>query len=191
MASRESQNAVHFDELYRDLILDHYRNPRNRGTLEDAGVVVEGFNPSCGDEITVALRLSSAASNGSRGETSVGAVRFGGQGCSISQSSASMLTQEIAGRPVGEVRALSRAVQEMLTDEGFDVDSTDVGDLEALSGVARFPVRVKCALLAWKVLDQALRELAGPSPNEEGPDPDGQDPTVEDDSDIQTRTTSV
>ena len=109
-------------------------------------------------------------------------IRFGGQGCSISQSSASMLTQEIAGRPIDDARALSRAVQRMLTDDGFDPDSTDVGDLEALSGVARFPVRIKCALLAWKVLDAALNEVAGPDADAAG---------AEDDSDIQTRITSV
>ena len=169
--SKEAQNPVQFDELYRDLILDHYRNPRNKGALNDPGVVVEGFNPSCGDEVTVALRMDDGA---------LDAVRFRGSGCSISQSSASMLTEEIAGRPVDEVRALSRAVQQMLTDEGFDLEATDVGDLEALSGVARFPVRIKCALLAWKVLDQALQEVTGAGP-------DGTD----DDSDIQTRLASA
>jgi len=181
VASREAQNTIQFDELYRDLILDHYRSPRNKGTLDDAGVVVEGFNPSCGDEVTVALSLI-ANPNGEDSDTasSVGAIRFGGQGCSISQSSASMLTEEIAGRSIHEVRALSRSVQQMLTDEGFDIESTDVGDLEALSGVARFPVRIKCALRAWNVLDQAIREVTGADP----------DQTAEDDSDIQTRTTS-
>ena len=166
-ANAEAQHHVQFDELYRDLILDHYRNPRNKGDLDDAAIVVEGFNPSCGDEVRVALRLD---------DGTVSEIRFGGSGCSISQSSASMLTEEIVGRPLDEVRTLTRAVQHMLTDEGFDLDSTDVGDLEALSGVARFPVRIKCALLAWKVLDQALQQV-------DGADPDG----TEDDSDIQTR----
>ena len=180
-SNREAQHSVAFDDLYRDLILDHYRNPRNKGALDDAGVVVEGFNPSCGDEVSVALRLDppgDAPAPG--GDVRVQQIRFGGQGCSISQSSASMLTQEIAGRPIDDARALSRAVQRMLTNDGFDPDSTDVGDLEALSGVARFPVRIKCALLAWKVLDAALNEVAGP-------DPAG----GEDDDDIQTRITSV
>ena len=177
MAGRESQNRVEFDELYRDLILDHYRSPRNKGALDDASIVVEGFNPSCGDEVKVALRLD----EGPNGNGSVGAIRFAGQGCSISQSSASMLTEEIEGRPVDEVRALSRAVQRMLTEEGFDLDGVDIGDLEALQGVARFPVRIKCALLAWKVLDQALHELAGADPQR----------PIEDDSDIQTRITNV
>ena len=166
MPNREAQNAVAFDDLYRDLILDHYRSPRNKGELDEAGVIVEGFNPSCGDEVSVALRLDGDAVDG---------VRFAGSGCSISQSSASMLTQEITGRPLEEVRALSAAVQQMLTDEGFDLDGDDIGDLEALAGVARFPVRIKCALLAWKVLDQALNELTGTAAG------------ADDDSDIQTR----
>jgi nitrogen fixation NifU-like protein len=180
-SNREAQYGVVFDDLYRDLILDHYRNPRNKGGLEDAGVVVEGFNPSCGDEISVALRLDAPDGAGAAADDArVGQVRFGGQGCSISQSSASMLTEEASGRPIADVRALSRAVQRMLTDDGFDLDSADVGDLEALSGVARFPVRIKCALLAWKVLDEALKVVAGP-------DPAG----GADDDDIQTRVTSA
>jgi nitrogen fixation NifU-like protein len=166
MPSQESQNTVQFDDLYRDLILDHYRNPRNKGVLDDAGVVVEGFNPSCGDEISLGLR---------RSDGSVDAVRFSGQGCSISQSSASMLAEQIEGRPLDEIRELSRTVQQMLADENFDVDAVDLGDLEALQGVARFPVRIKCALLAWKVLDQALDKITGAASNSG------------DDTDIQTR----
>lgn len=174
--NREAQHRVEFDDLYRDLILDHYRNPRNTGALDDASIVVEGFNPSCGDEVKFGLRLD----GGPNGDASVGAIRFLGQGCSISQSSASMLAEEIEGRPLDEVRALSRAVQRMLTEDGFDVDSVDIGDLEALQGVARFPVRIKCALLAWKVLDEALSELAGADPQR----------APQEDSDIQTRITS-
>ena len=181
MPNREAQHSVAFDDLYRDLILDHYRNPRNKGALDDAGVVVEGFNPSCGDEVSVALRLDAPADGDTApGHAHVQQIRFSGQGCSISQSSASMLTEETEGRPIDDVRALSRAVQRMLTDDRFDLDSTDVGDLEALAGVARFPVRIKCALLAWKVLDEALKVVAGP-------DPAG----GEDDDDIQTRVTSA
>ncbi len=168
MPSPEAQHPVQFDELYRDLILDHYRSPRNKGTLEGASVVAEGFNPACGDEIQIALTL-----NGDK----IAAIRFQGQGCSISQSSASMLTEEAQRRSLAELRALSAAVQAMLTQDGFDVDAADVGDLESLQGVARFPVRIKCALLAWKVLEQALAEASGGS--------------VETDSDIQTRVASA
>ena len=144
------------DELYRDLILDHYRNPRNKGDLTairgSSTVIAEGLNPSCGDEIQIAVKIDDGR---------VTDVRFAGQGCSISQSSASMLTDQTADQPIDHIRTLSGNVQQMLTDESFDLDAVDVGDLEALQGVARFPVRVKCALLAWKVLEQALAEATG------------------------------
>ena len=116
---REARNPVHFDDLYRDLILDHYRNPRNKGPLPEAAVVVEGFNPSCGDEVSVALRLNGDI---------IHAIRFQGEGCSISQSSASMLAQELQGRSVTAARTLSRSAQRLFTEEGFDIDAVDVGD---------------------------------------------------------------
>ena len=134
------------------MILDHYRQPRNRGALEAASVAAEGFNPSCGDEIQLSILLE---------DDIVAALRFGGAGCSISQSSASMLTEALAGRSLDDARQLSGHVQAMLTDDAFNLDAVDLGDLEALSGVARFPVRIKCGLLAWKVLDQALARAAG------------------------------
>ena len=161
---KERLQPVEFDDLYRDLILDHYRNPRNSGPLDGAGVVAEGVNPSCGDEIQVAIKLEDGR---------LAAVRFRGQGCSISQSSASMMTQETVGRSLDAVRALAETAQQLFTREDFDVDAVDIGDLEALQGVVRFPVRIKCALLAWKVLEQALAEETGE--------------TVQADSDIQTR----
>jgi nitrogen fixation NifU-like protein len=167
MANREAQNPVDLDELYRDVILDHYRRPRNRGTRSDATVAAEGFNPSCGDEIQLSVMIDGDAVSG---------LGFGGSGCSISQSSASMMTEAIDGRSLAQARQMSYHVQQMLTDDSFDLDAVDLGDLEALSGVARFPVRIKCGLLAWKVLDQALAQAAGE--------------TVDDDSDIPTRVTS-
>ena len=167
VANRESQNPVDLDDLYRDVILDHYRRPRNRGARDDATVSAEGFNPSCGDEI----QLSVAVINGT-----VDGLGFGGSGCSISQSSASMMTEAMTGRTLESAREMSRHVQQMLTDDTFDLDVVDLGDLEALSGVAKFPVRIKCGLLPWKVLDQVLANAAGE--------------TVSDDSDIPTRVTS-
>ncbi len=167
MANREAQNPVDLDELYRDVILEHYRRPRNRGQRDDATVSAEGFNPSCGDEIQLSMVIDGDA---------VSALGFGGSGCSISQSSASMMTEAIGGQSLAQARRTSRHVQQMLTDDRFDLDAVDLGDLEALSGVARFPVRIKCGLLAWKVLDQALARAAGD--------------TLEDDSDIPTRVTS-
>lgn len=164
MASRERQNPVELDELYRDVILDHYRRPRNRGLLAAAAVQAEGFNPSCGDEIQLSVAITEGAVSG---------LGFGGSGCSISQSSASMMTEALDGRPLAEAQQLSQHVQQMLTDDQFDLDAVDLGDLEALSGVAKFPVRIKCGLLAWKVLDQALAQALGDA--------------VDADSDIPTR----
>ena len=168
MSNREAANPVQLDELYRDVILDHYRRPRNRGVDASAGIAAEGFNPSCGDEIKLSVTLIDGA---------LSDVRFDGAGCSISQSSASMLTEAAEGRAIAEVRELSTAVQGMLTDEDWDLDSFDLGDLEALSGVARFPVRIKCGLLAWKVLDQALAQADGAA--------------IDDDTDIPTRIVST
>ena len=168
MSNREAANPVQLDELYRDVILDHYRSPRNRGVDASAGIAAEGFNPSCGDEIKLSVKLIDGA---------LSDVRFDGAGCSISQSSASMLTEAAEGRPIADARRLSTAVQGMLTDEDWDLDSFDLGDLEALSGVARFPVRIKCGLLAWKVLDQALAQADGAA--------------IDDDTDIPTRIVST
>jgi nitrogen fixation NifU-like protein len=144
------------EDLYREIILDHYRTPRNRGELPTPpAVVAQGHNPLCGDEITVYLQLD--------GDT-VTDVKVGGQGCSISQSSASMMTQAIKGRSVDEVRALVRRFKGMMSiTEDTDADGAGpageevaLGDLEALQGVVKFPVRIKCATLAWNTLLDAL-----------------------------------
>lgn len=152
MPNQEAQHPVQFDDLYRDLILDHYRSPRHKGSLDRPTVAAEGMNPSCGDEIRVELRVEDGALRD---------IAFSGSGCSISQASASMLTEEADARGLDELAALSQRVQDMLTHEDFDLDAHDLGDLEALHGVAKFPVRIKCALLAWKVLELALAELRG------------------------------
>jgi nitrogen fixation NifU-like protein len=144
------------EDLYREIILDHYRSPRNRGELPTPpAVVAQGHNPLCGDEITVYLQVD--------GDT-VTDVKVGGQGCSISQSSASMMSQAIKGHSVEEVRALVKRFKGMMSIEDADGDGagdgagTDVslGDLEALQGVVKFPVRIKCATLAWNTLLDAL-----------------------------------
>ena len=153
------------EDLYREIILDHYRNPRNRGELEcPPARRAEGYNPLCGDEIVVYLELDA----GGR----VADLKIGGQGCSISQSSASMMSQAVMGRTVEEIRALNTAFKALMTihesrlegDEG-DGSGTDtpvpdptvsLGDLAALQGVVKFPVRIKCATLAWNTLTQAL-----------------------------------
>ncbi len=137
------------DDLYRDLILEHYRHPRGAAPIEHADRRAEGQNPLCGDQCAVAL-----AFDGDR----VGRVAYRGEGCSISVASGSMMAGEIEGLPVERVRALMESVRAML--QGREPGpGVDLGDLEALQGVARFPVRVKCALLPWTTLEQAL---AGP-----------------------------
>jgi nitrogen fixation NifU-like protein len=157
------------EDLYREIILDHYRNPRNRGELEAPPAHrVEGFNPLCGDEIIVYLEV-----DGDR----ITDVRISGQGCSISQSSASMMSSAIKGRTTEEARAVTRAFKAMMSIHESsldgDVDGTDglegadgdvkLGDLEALRGVVKFPVRIKCATLSWNTLAQGLDEATQPA----------------------------
>jgi nitrogen fixation NifU-like protein len=153
------------EDLYREIILDHYKSPRNRGQLETPPAVkAEGHNPLCGDEIQVYLLL-----DGDR----VVDVRISGQGCSISQSSASMMSQAVKGKTLAEVRALVRAFKAMMSihehDLGGDGDDepadataeVKLGDLEALRGVVKFPVRIKCATLAWNTLVQGIDDAIG------------------------------
>jgi nitrogen fixation protein NifU and related proteins len=152
---------VSLDELYRDVILDHYSRPRNRGVAHPADATREGANPLCGDEIRVSLRVRDGI---------VEDVRFEGKGCSISQASASMMTEQIKGKPVAEANRLIAAFKAMMhTLPGSDPAAADeLGDLVALSGVRKFPVRVKCATLSWITLEMALEEL-GLSKSAEGP----------------------
>ena len=137
-----------FDELYRELILDHYRSPRHSEPLADADVVAEGYNPLCGDEVELRIDFK----NGSVSDLSVG-----GRGCSISRASGSMMTDLVIGKPVADVRKLSELFQEMMTDPEAEAPE-ELGDLEALQGVAKFPVRVKCATLAWHTLEDGLKQ---------------------------------
>ncbi|MEN9504298.1 MAG: hypothetical protein RI958_224 [Actinomycetota bacterium] len=138
------------DDLYREIILDHYRSPRNRGQLEPPAAHAVGHNPLCGDEIEVFLAVQDGV---------VSDIKVGGQGCSISQSSASMMSQAVKGKSIDEVRALVRRFKSMMSIEEPDTEpAVDVklGDLEALQGVVKFPVRIKCAVLAWNTLTEAL-----------------------------------
>jgi nitrogen fixation NifU-like protein len=146
------------EDLYREIILDHYRTPRNRGELDTPPAVrSDGHNPLCGDEITVYLAV-----DGQGDDAVVSDVKISGQGCSISQSSASMMSQAVIGKDVGEVRALLRRFKSMMSIEGIEEQPGDadieLGDLEALQGVVKFPVRIKCAVLGWNTLAQALDE---------------------------------
>ncbi len=138
------------EDLYREIILDHYRTPRNRGELPPPAQHAEGHNPLCGDEITVYLDVDGDV---------VDDVKVSGQGCSISQSSASMMSAAIKGKSVPEVRALVRRFKGMMsieTDGEEPDENVPLGDLEALQGVVKFPVRIKCATLAWNTLLEAL-----------------------------------
>ena len=147
------------EDLYREIILDHYRTPRNRGELPTPPARhAEGHNPLCGDEITVYVDVDGDA---------VSDVKVSGQGCSISQSSASMMSAAIKGKSITEVRALVRRFKGMMSIETDDADEADeqveLGDLEALQGVVKFPVRIKCATLAWNTLLDALEAPASDS----------------------------
>lgn len=136
-----------FDDFYREIILDHYKKPRNRGELVAPTQRVEGVNPVCGDEIHLDLVV--------HGQT-IDDLTFWGQGCSISQSSASMLTERLKGRTVEEAGRVLGKVRAMLIDGALPDD--ELGDLQALEGVAKLPVRVKCALLCWNVLQDGLKQ---------------------------------
>jgi nitrogen fixation NifU-like protein len=138
------------EDLYREIILDHYKSPRNRGSLEPPAVRAEGHNPLCGDEIEVFLDVTDGI---------ITDIKIGGQGCSISQSSASMMSAAVKGKPIADVRALISRFKHMMSidEDGPEPDtSAPLGDLEALQGVVKFPVRIKCAVLSWNTLAEAL-----------------------------------
>jgi nitrogen fixation protein NifU and related proteins len=158
------------EDLYREIILDHYRSPRNRGELPvPPAHRTEGFNPLCGDEIVVYVEVDDP-SKGS--DAVITDVKIGGQGCSISQASASMMSAAVKGKSVGEIGDLTKAFKAMMSihesslegedgaPEPEDVPEVTLGDLEALRGVVRFPVRIKCATLSWNTLGQAIEEAA-------------------------------
>jgi nitrogen fixation NifU-like protein len=134
-------------DLYRDVILDHNRRPRNFGALESADASVEGFNPMCGDRLTVRLKMD---------EDTISDIRFEGQGCAISTASASMMTEAVKGRTRAEALRLFDRVHELLTDDAAP-PADELGKLAALSGVREYPARVKCASLCWHTLASALR----------------------------------
>jgi len=160
------------EDLYREIILDHYRSPRNRGELESPPAVrVEGFNPLCGDEIVVTLDVEDGV---------LADIKIAGTGCSISQSSASIMTAAVKGKAVADVRELIATFKGMMSihestlpsvdgadgateapePEAIDIDA--LGELAALQGVVKFPVRIKCATLSWNTLTQGLDEVSAP-----------------------------
>jgi nitrogen fixation NifU-like protein len=138
-------------DLYRDIIVDHNRQPRNFGKIEDADAQADGHNPLCGDKLTVYLTLA-----GDR----ISDVRFDGSGCAISIASASLLTEAVRGKTVAEVENLFHEIHDVLTHHDAPVNLDSLGKLAALTGVRDFPARVKCATLCWHTLDAALHAHA-------------------------------
>ncbi len=153
------------DDLYREIILDHYRSPRNRGELAPPAHRTEGFNPLCGDEIVVYIDVD--VDNGVLRD-----IKLTGHGCSISQSSSSLMSAAVKGKTLAQVRETIATFKQLMTvhesqldAEGGSAPSVDadlrrLGELAALAGVVKFPVRIKCATLAWNTLAQALDETS-------------------------------
>lgn len=138
-------NHVNLDTLYRQVIMDHYKNPRNKGILDDS-LTIDMNNPTCGDRIRLTLDIE---------DDVVKDAKFEGEGCSISMSSASMMTQAIKGKSLDKALKLSEIFSNMMLGKEYDED-IDLGDIESLQGVAKFPARIKCATLAWKAMEKGV-----------------------------------
>lgn len=136
------------DQLYRSVIMDHYKTPRNKGTIENDSINIEMNNPTCGDRIHLTLQVEDGI---------VKDAKFDGEGCSISMASASMMTQAVKGKDVDTALGLYKIFSDMMLGKEYD-DSVDLGDIEALQGVSQFPARIKCATLAWKAMEKGVHE---------------------------------
>ncbi|MFJ5564787.1 MULTISPECIES: Fe-S cluster assembly sulfur transfer protein SufU [Lysinibacillus] len=136
------------DQLYRSVIMDHYKNPRNKGSIEDDAVTIDMNNPTCGDRIHLTLKVTDGI---------VEDAKFDGEGCSISMSSASMMTQLIKGKKVEEALELAEIFSKMMMGEDYS-EKYDLEDVEALQGVSQFPARIKCATLAWKAMEKGVNQ---------------------------------
>ncbi|HLQ72869.1 MAG TPA: SUF system NifU family Fe-S cluster assembly protein [Bacillota bacterium] len=144
-----SKYNINLDTLYRQVIMDHYKYPRNKGVLDDETLTVEMNNPTCGDRILLSLFVE---------DDHVKDVKFDGEGCSISMASASMMTQAIKGKTVEEALRMSEFFSKMMIGENIDVGELDLADIEALQGVSTFPARIKCATLAWEAMEKGVKE---------------------------------
>jgi nitrogen fixation NifU-like protein len=136
------------DDLYRRVIMDHYQKPRNRGTIDDGAVTVDLNNPTCGDRISLQMRVE---------DGTIEEAKFLGEGCSISMASASMMTEAVKGLKVEEALRFVDLFSDMMKGEEVDTDQFPLEDIEALQGVAKFPARIKCATLAWKALEKGAK----------------------------------
>ena len=143
-----SDNAANIQAMYQELILDHYRRPRNKGELEGEHRTIAMKNPLCGDEVYLHLSVE---------DEKVADISFTGRGCSISQAAASMITQAVKGKTAEEAEALGVRYREMIMGDVTAAQDKSLGQLRALSGVSKFPARVKCALLAWNALEEGLK----------------------------------
>jgi nitrogen fixation protein NifU and related proteins len=146
--SISAMSSNNLDALYRQVIMDHYKKPRNRGILEDGSHTINMNNPTCGDRIQLTMKVEDGI---------VRDVKYEGEGCSISMSSASMMTQAIKGKKIEEALKLAKIFSDMIQGKEYDED-VDLGDIEALQGVSKFPARIKCATLAWKAMEKGLKE---------------------------------
>jgi nitrogen fixation NifU-like protein len=144
------------DSLYQEVILDHYRSPRNHGLLDQIALRTHQENPSCGDQIDLQVQIEAGR---------IAAIRFDGRGCAISQASASMMTEAVLGKTVEEASAISDSFRAMLT--AGTIDEARLGDLEVLQGVRKFPVRVRCATLPWHAFEQLIAPVESPAPPDE------------------------
>lgn len=139
--------SSNLDQLYRQVIMDHYKNPRNKGVIEDGALTINMNNPTCGDRIQLTLKVE---------DGKIESAKFDGEGCSISLASASMMTQAVKGLAVEDAVKLAKIFYDMMLGNEYDDESYDLGDIEALSGVSKFPARIKCATLAWKAMEQGV-----------------------------------
>ncbi|CQR46547.1 NifU-like protein [Paraliobacillus sp. PM-2] len=135
------------DTLYRQVIMDHYKNPRNRGSFDEESLTIDMNNPTCGDRIQLHLLVD---------DDIVKDAKFEGEGCSISLSSASMMTQAVKGKSTKEALKMSETFSDMMLGKEVDTSDMELGDIEALQGVAKFPARIKCATLSWKAMEKGI-----------------------------------
>ncbi|MCK0472751.1 Fe-S cluster assembly sulfur transfer protein SufU [Halalkalibacter sp. APA_J-10(15)] len=141
--------SSNLDTLYRQVIMDHYKNPRNRGEFDGEAVTVNMNNPTCGDRIQLQLLIE---------DGKVKDAKFEGEGCSISLASASMMTQAVKGLETEEAVAMADLFSNMMLGNEYDEERFDLGDIEALQGVTKFPARIKCATLAWKAMEKGIED---------------------------------
>jgi len=141
--------SYNLDTLYRQVIMDHYKNPKNKGKFDDDSLTVDMNNPTCGDRIQLQIQIE---------DDVVKDVRFDGEGCSISMSSASMMTQAIKGKSIDEALSMSKLFSDMMLGKDIETDDFEQGDIQSLQGVSKFPARIKCATLGWKAMEKGVHQ---------------------------------